>query len=255
MMIQSELLGDGESGIRHGFFTRQGGVSEGIYTSLNCGLGSADAREAVAENRARVARRLGGDPARLLSVHQVHSPLALIVDAPWPAAAPKADALVTRTPGLAVGVLAADCAPVLFADPEARVVGAAHAGWRGALSGVIEATLDAMESLGARRDRIGAAVGPCISQEAYEVGKEFQATFLQADPANAVFFGQGADEDHVQFDLPGYCLQRLRSAGIAKSESLAVCTYSNESNFFSYRRSTHRGEPDYGRQISAMLIL
>jgi polyphenol oxidase len=254
-MIESGILADGAGVIRHGFFTREGGVSEGIYASLNCGLGSADGREQVAENRARVALRLGGDPARLISAHQVHSARALIADAPWPGAAPQADAIVTHTPGLAIGVLTADCAPVLFADHEARVVGVAHAGWRGALSGVIEAALDAMESIGARRDRIHAAVGPCISQAAYEVGREFRDGFLQTGAANAAFFKSGADEYHFQFDLPGYCLKRLQEAGIARCESLGLCTYESESLFFSYRRSSHRSEGDYGRQISAMLIL
>jgi YfiH family protein len=254
-MIESGILGKGAGPIRHGFFTREGGVSEGIYASLNCGLGSADGREPVAENRARVARRLGTEPARLISAHQVHSPRVLVADGPWPGPAPQADAIVTRTPGLAVGVLTADCAPVLFADHEAGIVGAAHAGWRGALSGVIEATLDAMENLGARRERIHAAVGPCISQAAYEVGREFRDGFLQAGAANAAFFKSGADQDHFQFDLPGYCLKRLQEAGLAGCESLGLCTYENESLFFSYRRSSHRSEGDYGRQISAMLIL
>jgi YfiH family protein len=255
MMIESKLLADGEGGVRHGFFTREGGVSEGIYASLNCGLGSADTRDAVQENRGRVARRLGGDPAQLISAHQVHSPLAVIADAPWPGAAPQADAIVTRTPGLAIGVLTADCAPVLFADREARVVAAAHAGWRGALSGVLEAALAAMESIGARRERIRAAVGPCISQPAYEVGREFRAAFLDAGAGNAAFFKDGADEAHFHFDLPGYCIKRLEEAGVTECESLGHCTYANESLFFSFRRSSHRNEADYGRQISAMLIL
>lgn len=253
-MIESELLRDAGAGIRHGFFTREGGVSEGIYASLNCGLGSRDDREAVRENRARVARRLGADPASLLTVHQIHSPRALIVDAPWPGSPPEADAIVTGTPGLVVGALAADCAPVLFADAEAKIVAAAHAGWRGALSGVIEATIAAMETLGARRGRIRAAVGPAIGPAAYEVGRDFEGRFLDADAANASYFAAGKDDDHVQFNLPGYCKNRLKSAGIVHSEVVDLCTYSNESHFFSYRRSVHRKEPDYGRQISAIVV-
>ncbi len=254
-MIESERLRDETGSIRHGFFTREGGVSEGLYASLNCGLGSADAREAVTENRGRVARRLGSTPGRLLTVHQVHSPVALIVEEPWPSAPPKADAMVTRTPGLAIGALSADCAPLLLADREAKVVAAAHAGWRGAIGGVIEATLDAMETIGARRDRIAAVIGPSISQGAYEVGREFRASFEDEDPANAAFFSNGADEAHFQFDLPGYCLKRLRRAGVQACESLGLCTYASESKFFSYRRSVHAGEPDYGRQISAILVM
>ena len=255
-MIESALLRDEAGGIRHGFFTREGGVSQGIYASLNCGLGSADSREAVAENRARVARQLGAVAAnRLLTVHQVHSPVALIVEQPWPSAPPKADAIVTRTPGLAIGALSADCAPLLFADREAKVVAAAHAGWRGAIGGVIEATLDAMEEIGANRGRISVAVGPTISQEAYEVGSEFRASFEDEDPANSAYFSKGVDEAHFQFDLPAYCLKRLKLAGVKKCESIGVCTYKNESLCFSYRRSLHAGEPDYGRQISAILVL
>jgi polyphenol oxidase len=254
-MIESELLCDEAGGIRHGFFTREGGVSEGIYASLNCGLGSADARDAVRENRARVAQSLGADPANLLTVHQIHSPRALIADAPWPGSPPDADAIVTRTPGLVVGALAADCAPVLFADPEAKIVGAAHAGWRGALSGVIEATIAAMETLGGRRERIRAAVGPAIGQAAYEVWRDFEKRFLDDSPTNVAFFQAGKDEDHVHFNLPRYCLNRLKNAGIVHSEVVELCTYSNESHFFSYRRSVHRNEPDYGRQISAIVVL
>jgi len=253
-MIESGLLRDESGGIRHGFFTREGGVSQGLYASLNCGLGSADAREAVKENRARVAARLGGAPERLLTVHQVHSPVALIVDEPWPSAPPKADAIVTRTPGLAVGALSADCAPLLFADAEAKVVAAAHAGWRGAIGGVIEATLVAMESIGARRENIRAAVGPTIGQDAYEVGAEFRAAFEDEDPANAAYFKHGADAAHFQFDLPAYCLDRLRRAGLRACESLGLCTCKSESLFFSYRRSFHARESDYGRQISAILV-
>lgn len=254
-MIESELLRDQTGGIRHGFFTREGGVSQGIYASLNCGLGSMDAREAVLENRARIAGRLGAAEGRLLTVHQVHSPIAVIAEEPWPSAAPKADAIVTRTPGLAVGALSADCAPVLLADRQARVVAAAHAGWRGAIGGVIEATLETMERLGAQRGRISAVIGPTIGQDAYEVGREFRTTFEEEDSANAAYFKTGADEAHFQFDLPAYCLKRLKRAGVKQCESLNLCTYANESLFFSYRRSSHAREPDYGRQISAIVIL
>lgn len=254
-MIESDLL-KGEAGIRHGFFTREGGVSEGLYASLNCGLGSGDATSAVRENRARVATRLGGEPQRLLTVRQVHSPCAIVASEPWPAEAPpEADAIVTATPGLVVGVLSADCAPLLFADREAKIVAAAHAGWRGALGGVIEATVARMEALGAHRERISVAVGPAIGQDAYEVDRGFEARFLNEDAANRAFFVPGKDEGHVQFDLPGYCLKRLRNAGVVHSEILQLCTYSRESHFFSYRRSVHRNEPDYGRQISAIVIV
>jgi YfiH family protein len=253
-MIESGLLRDESGGIRHGFFTREGGVSHGIYASLNCGLGSADSREAVRENRGLVAGRLGGAPDWLITVHQVHSPVALIAEEPWPSAPPKADAIVTRTPGLVIGALSADCAPLLLMDREAKVVAAAHAGWRGAIGGVIEATLTTMESIGARRERIAAAVGPTIGPDAYEVGSDFRAAFEDEDPANAAYFRNGADEAHFQFDLPAYCLKRLRRAGINECESLGLCTYTNESLFFSYRRSLHAGEPDYGRQISAILV-
>jgi polyphenol oxidase len=253
-MIESGLLRDETGGIRHGFFTREGGVSQGLYASLNCGLGSADTREAVRENRARVAGRLGAVPDWLITVHQVHSPVALIAEGPWPSAPPKADAIVTRTPGLVVGALSADCAPVLFADRDAKVVAAAHAGWRGAIGGVIEATLAAMESIGARRERISAVVGPTIGQDAYEVGREFRAAFEGEDAANAAYFRSGIDDEHFQFDLPAYCVKRLRRAGVMQCESLGLCTYTDESLFFSYRRSFHAGEPDYGRQISAILV-
>jgi polyphenol oxidase len=255
-MIESGLLGGVGGAIRHGFFTREGGVSEGIYASLNCGLGSGDRPEHVRENRDRVARRLGADPAMLITVRQVHSPRALIAEAPWPEGAPpEADAIVTRVPGLAIGALAADCAPVLFADPEAKVVAAAHAGWRGALAGVIEATVNAMATLGSNPANIRATVGPAIGQTAYEVGRDFEARFLDDDPANAAFFIAGKDDRHVQFDLPGYCGKRLNDAGVVHSEILRICTCRGESHFFSFRRSVHRDEADYGRQISAIVIL
>lgn len=242
--------------IQHGFFTRIGGVSEGIYGSLNCGHGSHDVREAVAENRRRVATALGQrDAAQVLTLYQVHSATALVVDEPLPRdVLPKADALVTRTPGLVVGALAADCAPVLFADPEAGVVAAAHAGWRGAFSGVIEATIAKMTSIGAVRSRIRGAVGPCINQAAYEVGPEFEAEFLAADPALSRFFKRFNPQGRPHFDLPGFVASRLEIAGISAVEQKSACTFSDSARFFSYRRTTKAKEADYGRQISAIVI-
>lgn len=246
----------GLPGIRHGFFTRQGGVSEGIYASLNCGHGSADEREAVTENRRRVATALGQrEAAQVLTLFQVHSAEALVVDRAIPREAlPKADALVTRTPGLVVGALAADCTPVLFADGEAGVVAAAHAGWRGALTGVLEATIAAMEGLGAKRGSIRAAVGPCINQPAYEVGREFEARFLEADPASSRFFRQPQPDGRPHFDLPGFVESRLAAARIGMVERQSPCTFADQARFFSYRRTTRAKEPDYGRQISAIVL-
>lgn len=237
---------------RHGFFTRQGGASSGIFQGLNCGPGSSDQREAVALNRDRVAGWLGVAPAALLTLHQVHS--ADVVTVTAPATLPdKADAMVTATPGVAIAVLTADCQPVLFADPVAGVVGAAHAGWRGALSGVLEATLDAMERLGARRADTAAVIGPTISQRAYEVGPEFLEAFLAEDPDYDRFFAGGSG-DRAMFDLPSFGLHRLRAAGIGHAEWTGHCTYSDAERFFSYRRTLHRGEADYGRLISAIRI-
>lgn len=242
--------------IGHGFFTREGGVSGGIYGSLNCGAGSADERSAVLENRARVAERLGTTGDRLVTCHQVHSADAVVVETPWPMGQnPKADALVTNRKGIALGALAADCAPVLFADPEAGVIGAAHAGWKGALGGVLEATLEAMVRLGARRGRVRAALGPCIGPEAYEVGPEFEARFLAADPGNAVYFRRSSADSRPRFDLPGYVLARLARSGLDTVENCTLCTYLAEDRLYSYRRATHRGEPDYGRQVSAIVLL
>jgi polyphenol oxidase len=242
-------------GIRHGFFTRQGGTSTGLYKTLNCGSGSKDDRVAVNDNRARVAEHLGSHHGDVQTIYQVHSADVVIVDAIVDRETiPKADALVTRTRGLAIGVLTADCCPVLFADQEAKIVGAAHAGWKGAVGGVLEATLRAMESLGADRARIVAAIGPTINQAAYEVGKEFQDTFLTDDPANGRFFGRGAAGGKFQFDLPGFVHSKLQKSSLTRIEACAPCTYRNESLFFSYRRSTHRSEPDYGRQISAIVV-
>lgn len=254
MMLTADAL-SALPAVRHGFFTREGGVSSGIYASLNCGVGSQDDRAAVAENRARVAAGLGVAAANLATPYQVHSAEAVIVEEPWlPGEGPKADAVVTRRPGIAVGVGTADCGPILFADGEARVVGAAHAGWKGAFGGVLEATLAAMEQLGAERGRIVAVLGPTISQEAYEVGPEFQARFLAASAANERFFSPSDRPDHHRFDLPAYIGQRLADAGVGRFDDLALCTYADSRRFFSYRRTTHRGEPDYGRLLHAIAI-
>ena len=242
-------------GIRHGFFTRQGGVSGGIYSSLNCGLGSNDDRALVSRNRDRVAEHLGASSGRIVTVYQTHSAIALTIDRPFPAGnVPKADALVTCKPGLAVAALAADCAPVLFADAKAKVVAAAHAGWRGALGGILESTIAAMVQLGAKRSEIHAAVGPCIHQEHYEVGPEFEAQFLLAPSGNAAFFRIPAAKTKAHFDLPGFVAHRLANAGIANVTPSPYCTYADPERFFSYRRTTHHGEPDYGRQISAIVV-
>lgn len=252
--IRSPALDDvARHGVRHGFFTRAGGVSEGIYRGLNAGVGSQDARENVAENRARIAASLGVAPQNLLSLYQVHSPDALVVRAPFGSERPKADALVTDRPGLALGVLSADCGPVLFADADAGVVAAAHAGWKGALTGILESTIEAMERLGARRERIVAVLGPSIGPENYEVGPEFLDRFTAASAANAAWFTPSAKEGHALFDLNGYTLDRLSRAGVA-AHGVNRCTYADEDAFYSYRRATHRGEADYGRQISAIVL-
>jgi len=252
--VLSSALADIPS-VRHGFFTREGGVSEGLYAGLNCGLGSRDAAGRVLENRARVVRYLGGAASEVVTLYQVHSATALWVDHPLSRQGlPRADAVVTTVPGLVVGVLTADCTPVLFADPEAKVVAAAHAGWRGAVAGIVESTIVEMERAGARRDRIRAAIGPTISQAAYEVGPEFEAEVLAHDPANCDFFVVPQAGARARFDLPGYVGRRLGRLGLAAVESVSPCTYVNESLFFSYRRTTHRQEPDYGRQISAIVV-
>lgn len=254
-MIVSDFLKQ-QSGIRHGFFTREGGVSGGIYASLNCGFGSGDKGENVRENRARVAAKLGASRAGLVTVRQVHGSRVAVAEAPWrPEAAPEADAIVTRTPSLAIGVLTADCTPILFADPQAAVVAAAHAGWKGAKAGIIDAVIETMEGLGARRDRICVVIGPAISRAAYEVGPEFEAAFLAGGAANGRYFARAAPDERPHFDLPGYCRDRAQTARIAHVEALSLCTYQNESHFFSYRRSIHRAEADYGRQISAIVIM
>jgi polyphenol oxidase len=250
------VLSGEQSGVRHRFFTRAGGVSRGLYDSLNCGAGSQDDSEHVAENRAIVARGMGAAPESLMTVYQCHTALVEVVEKPWSRQdAPVADAMVTARPGLVLGVLTADCAPVLFADLEGRVVGAAHAGWRGASGGVIEATIEAMERLGARRERLHAIVGPAISQEAYEVGGDFQKAVVETDPEAARCFAQAEGQPKPFFDLPGYVMSRLERAGVAHRRSVNLCTRSRESMFFSYRRSQMRKEADYGRQISAILIL
>jgi purine-nucleoside/S-methyl-5'-thioadenosine phosphorylase / adenosine deaminase len=241
--------------IRHAFFTREGGVSGGIYASLNGGIGSSDSQDHVRENRARMARHLGVEPDALASLYQVHSPDVVVVERAWGAGErPKADAMVTNRPRLALGISTADCGPVLFADPEAGVIGAAHAGWRGAFTGILEATLEAMERLGARRERIVAALGAMISAEAYEVGPEFVARFTESAPDNARYFAPSGREGHALFDLPAFIADRMRAAGVRYFEDLGLCTYADEARFYSYRRTTHRGEPDYGRLISAIAL-
>jgi YfiH family protein len=242
-------------GLRHGFFTRRGGVSNGIYQSLNIGLGSDDARDMVLENRNRVASEMGVVADQLLSPYQIHSPDVITVSGPFEDGAErKADALVTNTPGLAISVSTADCGPVLFADPEARVVGAAHSGWKGAISGVLQNTVTSMETLGATRANIVAVLGPTISQRAYEVGPEFQKRFVQDAADNQRYFKASEQAEHFMFDLPAFITDRLRQIGLANVADLAECTYADEDRFFSYRRTTHRKEPDYGRQISAIVL-
>ncbi|MGE0024767.1 MAG: peptidoglycan editing factor PgeF [Hyphomicrobium sp.] len=242
-------------GIRHGFFTRQGGVSRGVYQSLNCGAGSKDDAVAVIENRSRVAEHLGAFSGDVQTIYQIHSGTAHAVESLVPRESlPQGDGLVTRTRGLAIGILTADCAPVLFADAEAGVVGAAHAGWRGAIGGVLAATVAAMEGLGADRARIFAALGPTIGPLSYEVGPEFVAAFEEADPGNGRFFTIPKGRKTPHFDLPAYVMSRLDALGIRHAERQAPCTYENESLFFSFRRTTHRKEPDYGRQISAIVV-
>ncbi|WP_299280981.1 peptidoglycan editing factor PgeF [uncultured Tateyamaria sp.] len=246
------LTADSLAPLRHGFFTRKGGASSGIFSGLNCGTGSSDQTEIVAINRARVADAMGVPADHLAGVHQIHSADAVHVTGPQNEK-PKADGLVTATPGIALSILTADCQPVLFADHDAQVIGAAHAGWKGAQSGVLEATIDAMITLGAKRDQIHAVIGPSISQRAYEVGPEFFDTFLDEDPDNTRFFA-GGDGDRMHFDLTGYGLARLRTAGIASAEWTRHCTYYDPDRFYSYRRSVHAKDPDYGRLISAIAL-
>jgi hypothetical protein len=243
------------AGIRHAFFTRSGGVSDGIYASLNGGVGSNDAPDNVAQNRARMAEALGVAPDRFLTPYQIHSPDVIVAKEPWThEARPRADAVVTRTPKLAIGISTADCGPLLFADDLAGVIGAAHAGWRGAFTGVIEATIAAMETLGSDRSRISVALGPTIRQPNYEVGPEFVERFLAADVDNARFFSPSQRDGHAMFDLTGYIADRVARAGVASFEDLGLCTYAEPERFFSYRRTTQCGEPDYGRHINAIAL-
>lgn len=237
----------------HGFFTREGGVSQGLYHGLNVGIGSSDKREAVEENRRRAAIALGAEPAVVINPWQVHSPDVVVIDGPFEGDRPKADAIVTNRPGLAIGVVTADCGPVLFLDEAAGVIGAAHAGWKGALGGVLENTVEAMERLGASRANIKATLGPSISQANYEVGPEFVDVFVNAGQGNERWFMPSSRPGHSMFDLWGYTLQRLEKAGVEAS-CINLCTYADEGLFFSYRRTTHRKEPDYGRQLSAIML-
>ena len=250
---------DGLPEIRHGFFTRQGGVSDGVYASLNCGPGSADAPAAVAENRRRVLIALGCPEASLVTLHQVHGDqVHVIAEALAPGAPtaprPKADGLATRIPGIALGILTADCVPVLFAAPGTGVIGACHAGWRGALGGILEATVAAMAALGASRRQIRAAIGPAIRQPSYEVGPEFPAPFLAENPDNGRFFKENSASGRFHFDLPGYVGQKLAAAGLRRIDDLGNDTLAEDAALFSYRRGSLRGAHDYGRQISAILL-
>lgn len=242
-------------GVRHAFFTREGGVSEGLYATLNCGLGSGDDMDRVVVNRERAMAELDLPPDALATVYQVHSPNVVEVETPWRREdSPKADAMITRRPGVALGILTADCAPVLFADRGARVVGAAHAGWRGALTGVLDATVAAMSKHGARPATMIAAIGPCIAQRSYEVGLEFPAPFLAEDPANAALFGPSARAGHFMFDLRGYIARRLAKLGLQEVHQMPNDTCREEARFFSYRRACLRGEKDYGRGLSAIVL-
>ena len=253
MTFDSSLL-SAIPGLRHAFFTRDGGVSSGIYAGLNGGLGSNDDPQNVAENRRRMAERMGVTPHHFLSAHQIHSPDAVIASGPWAGASrPRADAIVTRTEGIAIGVTAADCGPILLADPNARVIGAAHAGWKGALTGILESTVEAMEKLGAERGGTVAAIGPMIRQQSYEVGSEFVERFIDAEADNAVFFVPSPREGHAMFDLAGFIRMRLENAGVLMIDDVGADTYSDE-RFFSYRRSVHRNEPDYGRHVHAIAL-
>jgi purine-nucleoside/S-methyl-5'-thioadenosine phosphorylase / adenosine deaminase len=253
-MLHSASLSQLE-GLHHAFFTRDGGVSTHVYASLNGGVGSRDDQARVAENRARMAQALGVEPMNLLTAYQIHSPDVVVAETPWRAEErPRADAIVTRVPGIAVGVSTADCGPVLIADARARVVGAAHAGWRGALAGVVEATIAAMENLGADRSRMVAALGPMIRQRNYEVGPELRAQFAAADARNARYFAPSKRAGHSLFDLAGFIAARLKQAGLGEVEDLGLCTYEDEVQFYSYRRSVHRAEADYGRHVNAIVL-
>jgi len=253
-MITLDVL-DGDGAIRHGFFTRRGGVSDGVFASLNCGYGSGDDPLRVARNRAIAMDVLGLAEERLVTCRQVHSAVALSVATPWRReASPAADGMATATPGIALGVLAADCAPVLFADPKARVIGAAHGGWRGALNGVLEATIAQMTALGARAGRIRAAIGPCIAQESYEVGPEFPGLFAAVDSDSSGFFVPADRRGHFRFDLGGYIAARLARRGLAAVEAAGCDTVADPRRFFSYRRACLSGERDYGRGLAAIML-
>ncbi|MGL4490299.1 MAG: peptidoglycan editing factor PgeF, partial [Rhizobiaceae bacterium] len=240
-------------GISHAFFTRQGGVSTGLYQGLNVGIGSSDAPALVAENRGRAAGHFAVEPSHLMNPWQTHSSDVVVVDRPFEGERPKADGIVTNTPGIAIGVVTADCGPILFADSKAKVIGAAHAGWKGAVGGVLENTISTMESLGATRDNIVAVLGPSISQANYEVGPEFVDFFIGVSAMNLRWFTPSEKPNHSMFDLWGYTLERLKRAGV-RASSVNRCTYAEEELFYSYRRTTHRKEPDYGRQLSALLL-
>lgn len=250
--LKSALLSQ-VPGVRHAFFTRQGGISTGVYDSLNVGVGSRDDPAAVRENRARAAAELGVGLSHLLTCYQIHSSIAVAADGPF-AERPEADGVATATPGLACGALSADCAPILLADPEARVVASAHAGWKGALGGIVAATVEAMVAKGARRDRIVAAVGPCIAQASYEVGAEFMDRFAMEAPGSERFFAPGRAPQKRQFDLPGFVLARLAQAGVERAEWVGLDTCADENLFFSNRRTNLRVESDYGRLLSAIVL-
>jgi polyphenol oxidase len=253
MTFESPLL-SAVPRLRHAFFSREGGVSEGIYAGLNGGIGSQDNPAHVSENRRRMAAALNVSPDRFLTPFQIHSPDVAVASEPWDMAArPKADAIVTRSEGLAIGVTTADCGPILFADPKARVIGAAHAGWKGALTGIVESTVDAMEKLGADRADIVAAIGPLIRQQSYEVGPEFVGRFLDADAENALYFLPAVRAGHAMFDLAAFIRGRLANAGVLMVDDTGIDTYADEV-FFSYRRSVHRNEPDYGRHVHAIVL-
>lgn len=243
-----------KAGVRHGFFTRRGGVSTGLYEGLNTGLGSSDDPEHVAENRRRIAAHLGGGPDHLAACYQIHSAITRVAEGPWAGERPEGDAVVTATAGVIPGVLTADCAPVLLADADARVVGAVHAGWKGALGGVVHSAVAAMEALGARPERIVAVVGPCIAQASYEVGADFQERFEHHDPGSERFFIAGVESDKRMFDLPGFVLWRLEQAGVGEAAWTGHDTCVDEAAFYSNRRAFQRGEPDFGRLMSAITL-
>ncbi|MFK8034462.1 MAG: peptidoglycan editing factor PgeF [Hyphomicrobiales bacterium] len=252
--IRHDTLTDGN--LKHGFYGRAGGVSKGIYSGLNCGVGSDDVQKDVMKNRDRLVDDLVGTNAPLITPYQIHSPTCVAVSGPWKDDEQvKCDALATATPGIVIAIGTADCGPVLFADKGAGVIAAAHSGWKGAVGGVLESTIAIMEELGAKRDNIFAVLGPTISQSSYEVGTEFKSTFLEYDPSNSAYFENGRDESHFQFNLPAYVVDRLHSCGIANAEWTGQCTYLEEAAYFSYRRTTHKSEPDYGRQLAAISII